>query len=29
MEEFMKSEFGSIFWVELVAENIVLGSPGA
>ena len=28
MEEYMKSELSGIFWVKLVAKNIVLGSSG-
>ena len=28
MEEYMESEHSGIFWVKLVAKNIVLGSPG-
>ena len=28
MEEYIKPELSSIFWVKIVAKNIVLGSPG-
>ena len=28
MEEYMESEHSGVFWVKLVAKNIVLGSSG-
>ena len=28
MEECMKPELSDIFWIKMVAKNIILGSPG-
>ena len=28
MEEYMEPELSGIFWVKMVAKNILLGSPG-